>query len=50
MMAFIEVMVLVFNNDKDLHKEVVKKVTDTVTDMTTYEMTEKEIKGLPTTK
>ncbi len=50
MMAFIIVMVFVFSNDKDLQKEVVEKVTDTVTDMTTYEMTEKEIKELPTTE
>lgn len=50
MMAFIMVMVFIFSNDKDLQKEVVKKVTDTVTNMATYEMSEEEVKELPSTE
>lgn len=50
MMAFIVIMVFAFSDDKDLQKEVVEKVTDTVTDMATYEMTEQEIRELPTTE
>lgn len=50
MMVFIIVVVFVFSDDKELQKEVVEKVTDTVTDMATYEMTEQEIKELPSTE
>lgn len=50
MMAFIVIMVFAFSDEKDLQKEVVEKVTDTVTDMATYEMTEEEIKELPSTE
>lgn len=50
MMAFIVIMVFAFSDDKDLQKEVIEKVTDTVTDIATYEMTEEEVKELPTTE
>lgn len=50
LMAFIIVVVFAFSDDKELQKEVVEKVTDTVTDIATYEMTEKEIKDLPSTE
>lgn len=50
MMAFIMIMVFVFSNDKDLQKEVVEEATKMVQDMATYEMTDEEIKELPTTE
>lgn len=50
MMAFVIIVVFAFSDDKDLQKEVVEQVTDTVTDMATYEMTEKEVKELPSTE
>lgn len=49
-MVFIITMVFIFSKDKDLQKEVVEKVTDTVADMATREMTEEEVKELPTTE
>ena len=49
-MAFIIIMVFAFSDDKELQKEVVEKVTDTVTEMATYEMSDEEIKELPTTE
>lgn len=49
-MVFIVSMAFLFSDDKDLQKEVVEKVTDTVTDIATYEMTEKEVKDLPSTE
>ena len=42
--------VFAFSDDKELQKEVVEQITDTITDMATYEMTEEEIKELPTTE
>ena len=50
LMVIILLCVFVFSDDKELQKDVVEKVTDTVTDMATYEMTEEEIKELPTTE
>lgn len=54
--AVIVAMVLIFFSaiffidDKDLQKEVVQKVTDTVTDIATYEMTDEEINNLASTE
>ena len=48
MMAFIIIMVFAFSDDKELQKEVVEKVTNTVTEIATYEMSDEEIKELPT--
>ena len=50
MMCFILFVVFGFSDDKELQKEVVEKVTNAVTDIATYEMTEEEIKDLPTTE
>lgn len=50
MMVFIVTMVFIFSKDKDLQKEVVEKVANTVTDMLKYEMTEEEVKDLPSTE
>lgn len=54
--AVIVAMVLIFFSaiffidDKDLQKEVVQKVTETVTDIATYEMTDEEINNLASTE
>lgn len=40
----------IFSDDKDLQKELIEKTTDIVTDMATYEMSEEEIKDLPSTE
>lgn len=50
MMCVILFTVFAFSDDKDLQKDVVEKVTDTVTQMATYEMTEEEIEQLPSTE
>ena len=50
MMCIILFTVFAFSDDKDLQKEVVKQITDTVTDIATYEMSEEEIKELPSTE
>ncbi len=50
MMCFILFVVFGFSDDKELQKEVVERVTNAVTDIATYEMTEEEIKDLPTTE
>ena len=50
MMCVILFTVFAFSDDKDLQKEVVQKVTDTVTDIATYEMSKEEIESLPTTE
>lgn len=50
MMIFVVTMVFIFSKDKDLKKDVVEKVTDTITDMATYEMTDEEVKELPSTE
>lgn len=47
MMVFVVCMVFLFSDDKDLQKEVVEKVTDTTVEMATREMTEEEVKELP---
>lgn len=54
--AVIVAMVLIFFSaiffidDKELQKEVVEKVTDTVTDIATYEMSKEEINNLASTE
>ena len=50
MMCVILFTVFAFSDDKDLQKEVVQKVTETVTDIATYEMSKEEIESLPTTE
>ena len=42
--------VYLFSDDKDLQREVVEKATDTIVDMVTYEMSEEDIKQLPSTQ
>lgn len=49
-MVLIFFSAILFIDDKDLQKEVVQKVTDTVTDIATYEMSKEEIESLPTTE
>lgn len=50
MMVILLFAVFAFSDDKDLQKEVVEQITNTVTDMATYEMTDEEIKELPSTE
>lgn len=50
MMCVILFTVFAFSDDKDLQKEVVEQITDTVTDIATYEMSKEEIESLPTTE
>lgn len=50
MMCFLVLVVFLLTDDKELQKDVVEKVTDVVTDMTTYEMSAEEIENLPTTE
>lgn len=50
MMVILLFVVFAFSDDKELQKEVVEQVTETVTDMATYEMSEQEIEELPTTE
>ena len=49
-MVLIFFSAILFIDDKELKKEVVQKVTDTVTDIATYEMSKEEIESLPTTE
>lgn len=50
MMVILLFAVFAFSDDKELQKEVVEQITNTVTDMATYEMTDEEIKELPSTE
>lgn len=50
MMCVILFTVFAFSDDKELQKEVVEKVTDTVTDIATYEMSKEEIDNLASTE
>ncbi len=50
MMVLLLFVVFKFSDDKDLQKQVVEQITNTVTDMATYEMTDEEIKELPSTE
>lgn len=50
MMVILLITVFAFSDDKELQKEVVEQITDTVTDIATYEMSEQEIEELPTTE
>ena len=50
MMCVILFAVFAFSDDEELQKEVVEQITNTVTDMATYEMTEEEVKELPSTE
>ena len=50
MMCIMLFVVFVFSDDKELQKEVVKEITNTVTDMAIYEMTAEEIEKLPSTE
>lgn len=50
MMVIVLFVVFAFSDDKKLQKEVVEKVTDTVTDMATYEMSKEEIDNLASTE
>ena len=50
MMVIVLFVVFAFSDDKELQKEVVEKVTDTVADMATYEMSKEEIDNLASTE
>ena len=50
MMVLLLFVVFKFSDDKDLQKQVVEQITNTVTDMATYEMTDEEVKELPSTE
>ena len=50
MMCVILFAVFAFSDDKDLQREVVEQITDTVTDIATYEMSDEEIDNLATTE
>lgn len=50
MMVILLITVFAFSDDKELQKEVVEQITDTVTDIAIYEMSEQEIEELPTTE
>lgn len=50
MMSVILFTVFAFSDDKELQKDVVEKVTDTVTDIATREMSKEEIESLPSTE
>lgn len=50
MMCVLLLVVFGFSNDKELQKEVVKQITNTVTEMATYEMSKEEIEKLPSTE
>lgn len=50
MMVILLITVFAFSDDKELQKEVVGQITDTVKDIATYEMSEQEIEELPTTE
>lgn len=47
MMCIILFAVFIFSDDKELQREVVEQITDKVTEISTYEMSEEEIKELP---
>lgn len=49
-MVIIFFSAIFFIDDKELKKDVVKKVTDTVTDIATREMSKEEIEALPSTE
>lgn len=49
-MVFIVSMAFLFSDDKDLQKEVVEEATKMAQDIVTYEMTEEEVKELPSTE
>lgn len=50
MMCIVLFTVFAFSDNKDLQKEVVEQITDTVTDIATYEMSKEEIESLPSTE
>lgn len=50
MMVILLFVVFAFSDDKELQKEVVQEITNTVTDMATYEMSDEQIKELPSTE
>lgn len=50
LMLIILFSVFIFSNDKELQRETVEKITDTVKDIATYEMTDEEIEQLPSTE
>lgn len=49
-MVIVLFVVFAFSDDKELQKEVVEQITDTVTDIATYEMSKQEIEQLPSTE
>ena len=49
-MCAVLIAVFGFSDDKELQKKVVEDITDTVKEVTTYEMSTEEIKELPTSE
>lgn len=49
-MCVVLFVVFTFSDDKELKKEVIEKVTDTMAEIATYEMSDEDIKALPTTE
>ena len=56
LIVFVLAMLIVFftvifgTDDKELKKETTEKITDAITELTKYEMTDEEIEALPTTE
>lgn len=50
MMCVILFTVFAFSDDKELQKEVVQEITNTITDMATYEMSDEDVANLATTE
>ena len=50
MMVILLFIAFAFSDDKELQKEVVKQVANTVTEIATYEMLDKEVQELATTE
>lgn len=50
MMCVVLFTVFAFSDDKELQKEVVQEITNTITDMATYEMSDEDVANLATTE
>lgn len=50
MMCVVLFTVFAFSDDKELQKEVVQEITNTITDMATYEMSDQDVANLATTE
>lgn len=50
MMCVVLFSVFAFSDDKELQKEIVEQITNTVTNMSTYEMSDEDVANLATTE